>query len=266
MNEPLLPPDEATLHAFVDGHLPPERVGAVLDHLRAQPDDAVRVAQWQAQRLALRQWHRSVDLGPLPRAVTQPVRRHLRRHAWRRMGAQALAAAVLLAVGMAAGWLGRGRGDAAQVIASPFLRDALAAHAVYVPEQRHPVEVAADQEAHLVTWLSRRLGSPLKAPQLQAQGFHLLGGRLLPAATGTAGESGARAQFMYEDAAAHRLTLYITTVPAAQAGETAFRSVQEGRLTAFYWTEGAFGYALSSELSAGELQTLAREVHRQLLP
>jgi len=43
-------------------------------------------------------------------------------------------------------------------------RRAAIAHVVYSPEVRHPVEVGADQEAHLVTWLSKRLGAPLKVP------------------------------------------------------------------------------------------------------
>ena len=45
-------------------------------------------------------------------------------------------------------------------------RRAANAHAVYVPEVRHPVEVGADQEAHLVQWLSKRLAVPVRAPAL----------------------------------------------------------------------------------------------------
>ena len=42
-------------------------------------------------------------------------------------------------------------------------------------------------------WLSRRLGKPLKVPVLAAQGYELMGGRLLP------GDNGARAQFMFQN-------------------------------------------------------------------
>jgi anti-sigma factor RsiW len=73
------------------------------------------------------------------------------------------------------------------------LRQAGFAHAVYLPEKRHPVEVAAAEQDHMVQWLSKRLGKPLKIPQLGAQGFELVGGRLLP------GDSGARAQFMFQN-------------------------------------------------------------------
>ena len=64
---------------------------------------------------------------------------------------------------------------------------------------------AADQEAHLVAWLSKRLGTQLKIPQLSGLGFNLVGGRLLP------GDQGPVAQFMYQDAQGQRLTLYVRT-------------------------------------------------------
>lgn len=54
-------------------------------------------------------------------------------------------------------------GDGAQP--AQFACIAAVAYAVYSPEKRHPVEVGADQEQHLVNWLSKRLGAILKAPQ-----------------------------------------------------------------------------------------------------
>ena len=61
-----------------------------------------------------------------------------------------------------------------------WARRAAIAHVVYSPEVRHPVEVAANEEAHLVRWLSKRLGIQLKVPHLGALGYSLVGGRLLP--------------------------------------------------------------------------------------
>jgi anti-sigma factor RsiW len=49
------------------------------------------------------------------------------------------------------------------------------AHAAYVPEVRHPVEVAASEQQHLIAWLSKRLSRPLRAPSLDAAGYQLLG-------------------------------------------------------------------------------------------
>ena len=49
-------------------------------------------------------------------------------------------------------------------------REAALAHVAYVPEVRHPVEVTAAEEKHLVAWLSKRLDAPLRAPSLVSPG------------------------------------------------------------------------------------------------
>jgi anti-sigma factor RsiW len=245
------------LHAFVDGQLEPARLPALLAWLQAHPEAAARVAAWQAQRLALRRLHRGLDVGETPEALARTVRPR-RPAPWQR-GA---AAAALLAAGLGAGLLAArwGGSDAPAVAAGPtFARDAAIAHAVYTPETRHPVEVGAAEEAHLVQWLGRRLGTPLKAPLLHPQGFRLLGGRLLP------GPGSPRAQFMYEDAQGRRVTLYLTVFGADDTPrETAFRSVRSGEVESFYWIEGRFGYAVSGELPPADLMALAREAYRQL--
>ena len=143
--------------------------------------------------------------------------------------------------------------------AQRFAQQAAVAHAVYQPEQRHPVEVAATQQEHLVQWLSKRLGRPLTLPVLTPQGFELVGGRLLP------GESGARAQFMYQNQAGQRITLYLGALNGAgAAGETAFRLHADGPVPAFYWLDQGFGHALSGPLSREALLALATAVHQQL--
>ena len=116
--------------------------------------------------------------------------------------------------------------------------DALAAHQVFSVEVRHPVEVAAAQEANLVQWLSKRLGRPLVVPDLRSVGFQLMGGRLLPS------ESGPAAQFMYQNGT-NRLTLYERS---DIAGETGFRYSEENGVGVFsYWSDQDFGYALAAK-------------------
>lgn len=250
------PVNDEMLHAFVDGQLDAAGLPAVLAWLRAHPADAARVLQWQAQRLELRQLARELDVGATPAALS---RRLTAPRAGRRV-AQAAAVLLLVAAAVFGGrqWGQGGTGpDAAVLAATPaFVHDAVRAHAVFVPEQRHPVEVAAADEAHLVQWLSRRLGVPLKVPVLGALGYRLLGGRLLP------GDGTPRAQFMYENAAGTRVTLYVTHFGAP--APVAFRAARLGDEEAFYWTEAGFGYALSAPVDAAGLQALAREVHRQL--
>ena len=103
--------------------------------------------------------------------------------------------------------------------------DAIAGYRTFSVEARHPVKVDAGQEAHLVQWLSKRLGRQLVVPDLTAAGFRLMGGRLLPA------EDRAAAQFMYQNSNGERLTLYLR---AGVGDEIAFRYHEEGFVGAFY--------------------------------
>jgi len=157
-----------------------------------------------------------------------------------------------------AGWSGRGMAAGPM----PIARQAMIAHAAYLPEIRHPVEVDGSEEQHLVAWLSKRLGTPVRAPALQAMGYRLLGGRLLP----PAGEAGAApvALFIYEDARGRRLSLLVRR--EAAGGSTAFRFAQQGATNAFYWIDGPLGYALAGEVSKEELSSIALVVYRQLNP
>jgi anti-sigma factor RsiW len=140
-----------------------------------------------------------------------------------------------------------------------WAKRAVVAHVVYSPEVRHPVEVGADQEAHLVAWLSKRLNTTLRIPQLGGIGYSLVGGRLLP------GEQGPAAQFMYQDGQGLRLTLYVRT-DRERTRETAFRFSQDGNVRTFYWIDHGLGLALSGEIDKDELLRVATAVYQQLNP
>ena len=257
-------PDASRLHALVDGRLPPEQAAllrASLDAATGEDADA-----WARQRALLRTLHGDWLQRPLPEALHQAAERLQNQHAQRRRWAtwSGVAAGWVLAFGL--GWAlhGASGGGATQAMAAPrlFAQQATVAHAVYQPEQRHPVEVAAQQQAHLVQWLSKRLGVALKPPVLEAQGFHLMGGRLLPGETGQA-----RAQFMYEDQAGQRVTLYVSVLKpgtAATSAPASFQWSSDGASHGFYWIDGRQGYALSASLPRERLQTLANAIYQQL--
>ena len=171
---------------------------------------------------------------------------------------------LLTLAGAAGGWLAHdltGGGRARTLASAPVMlaRQAAVAHTVFSADLRRPVEVGADQEQALVTWLSRRLGVNVRAPKLAPLGYDLIGGRLLP------GQSGPVAQFMYQDAAGQRLTLYVSH-DQVQNSETGFRFAQEGKVNVFYWIDGQFGYALSGGVARAELSRIASSVYEQLVP
>jgi anti-sigma factor RsiW len=139
-------------------------------------------------------------------------------------------------------------------------RRAAIAHATYSPEVRHPVEVGAADEAHLVAWLSKRLGVQVRAPKLDDVGMSLVGGRLLP------GETGPVAQFMYQSPNGRRLTLYVRQEHSTNS-ETAFRYAREHDVGVFYWIDRDRGYAIASgDLNRDELLKVADLVYKQLEP
>jgi anti-sigma factor RsiW len=271
--------DLRALSAFVDGELSGARRAEIEAQLERHPQAAARVAAWRAQKAALR-----ALCGAPPRSGSgafdahgEPHERHDRdehtvgddepafivvrrtRPWWQRAGLAACwlaaGAGLALALGPLAPRLtgGAWRGLGGQP--PSFAQRADIAYAVYTPERRHPVEVAASEEEHLINWLSKRLNRPLSVPSLQEYGYSLVGGRLLP------GEAGPAAQFMYENGSGARLTLYVT---GTARDETAFRLFRDGNRRTFYWINDGMGYALSGQIAEGKLRSIAIDVCSEL--
>ena len=212
---------------------------------------------------ALHQIYDPVLLEPVPVNLLR-----VRRPRWRGVALAAAWVFLGLSVGVLAGWQLHAMRPAAapQAEVPGFVRRAAVAHATYSPEVRHPVEVGADQEQHLVAWLSKRLGAQVRTPKLDTIGFNLVGGRLLPGDSGPAGSPAPVAQFMYQTAQGRRITLYVRT-EATENRETAFRFSAEGNVRVLYWIDRKLGYALSSgDLSREDLLTVADAVYKQFNP
>lgn len=96
-----------------------------------------------------------------------------------------------------------------------FANDALVSHVVFSPESKHMVEVPADEEAHLVTWLSRRLDAQLRVPDLTSLGYRLIGGRQTVVADAPT------AMLMYEGPGGARISVQLRRMPNNR--DTGFR-------------------------------------------
>lgn len=241
------------LHAYVDDALPPSERAAVEAWLAEHPEEALMVRSYADQRGRLRQHFDYVLSEPVP------ARMYLRRPKWIDFARAALVFAVGIGVGLALPLLRHEPPAPAAVAQSGLAWRAARAHATYVAEVRHAVEVDATQQEHLVRWLSRRLGTDLKVPVLTGEGFELLGGRLLP------GPEGPVAHFMFQDGSGKRLTLYVNARSKSE-GPTAFRYAREGNVSVFYWIDGQWGYALSGDIDKAALSRVANTVYRQLNP
>jgi len=254
MSEPI---SEAELQAYADGRLPEERHKAVEAWLATRPEESERIAAYRRLAGEVRSAYETMLAEPVPPRLAQAA---APRPQWRRIAAVAGWIALGIAIGAPAGWQARPERTVTQLVpdTSLFARRAAVAHATYSPEVRHPVEVGADDEQHLVNWLSKRLGVKVRAPKLDEAGMSLVGGRLLP------GENGPVAQFMYQSQNGRRLTLYVRT-EASRNRETAFRYARENNVGVFYWIDREVGYALASaDLSKEELLRLANLVYKQL--
>lgn len=242
--------DEAKLLAWHHGELGAEEAAAVKAALAKDPAAQALLASWRAQDVALSALYAPVAEEPVPPHLTEALTP-------RRIRLTPVAAMLgMLAVGLAGGWFAA-RLTAPGLPGRSLAAEAIAAHETYVVEVVHPVEVAAAEEAHLTGWISKRLGHRIAPPNFSAEGFHLIGGRVLP------GESAAAAMLMYEDDFGRRLTLYVTPTP--DKAETAFRFTGDGAVQSFWWTDKGFYSAVVGEVPRALLRKIALAAYDQLI-
>lgn len=244
------------LSAYADGQLAPARAAAVEVELARDPGLAASVAEIRRTSAALTQALDPWLAEPLPprllAAATPPARAG--RLAWMRPAAALVATLVL---GVAGGWFAREALLERDGTPTTFVRQVALTHALYAADARRPVEVWAAEEQSLVRWLTRRLGFPVHAPNLNEAGFALVGGRLV------AGNAMPTALFMYENGARERLTLQVRKL-APGATETAFRYAVQDGVGVFYWVDENCGYAISGKLDRAQLLPIARMVYGQI--
>ncbi len=253
--------NERDLNLALDGEMADDERRDFERWLEGDAETAARGRRYAADRDLLRAALDPVLDEPLPgrlvKLVSGGAASPPRSAQWSR---RAAAAVLLVALGAAAGFAVRALlpGGASTTAAEAQLpEEALAAHRIYAAEKLHVVEVGADQEDHLVKWLSNRLGTRLVAPDLSASGFSLVGGRLLPAADGVA------AQFMYQDPTGNRVSLYVTT--DTNDPQTGFRLFEHAGARAFYWVDEGYGCAVAGAVPEPTLLAIADAAYKQLL-
>jgi anti-sigma factor RsiW len=250
MTDPKIPVTEDELHAYVDNELPAERRGDVEAWLAAHPDDAERVRSWRSMAERLHARYDTVANEPVPKRLElERLAQQPRKWVYGTIAA----ALVAFVAGGGTGWLAHG------VAASPsafqnFTVDALDAHRLYVVEVRHPVEVPGNERTHLQQWLTKRCGWNVRAPELDATGLKLVGGRLLPGPTGPA------SFLMYESASGERFTVY-SAKAATEA--TQMRYIRQDNDGALFWADRGVGYVVSGGSDRERLMQVARLVYDQ---
>ena len=82
-------------------------------------------------------------------------------------------------------------------------QQAVANHVVYTADLRRPTELGAQQRDDLARWVSNRLNHQVAPPDLSADGYSYMGGRLAATPDGPAG------MFMYDGPKGVRLTVFV---------------------------------------------------------
>jgi anti-sigma factor RsiW len=262
-----LPITDTDVSAYVDGQLPAARLSSFEEALATDVALAARVTQlrqhnamlhdafdpWLAEPLPERLIAAaSAPEGPAASATASKLSSRVPR--WM---LPAAAAAATLVVGIGIGWFGRDALLQRDGTPTTFARQAALTHALYATDVNRPVEIWAAEERRLVNWLSKRLGFAVRAPDLNALGFALVGGRLV------AGNEMPAALFVYENADRQRMTLQVRR-QTHTGGETAFRYTVEDGVGVYYWIEDRCSYALSGNLDRAQLLAIGRVVYGQL--
>ena len=243
--------DDDRLLAWHHGDLAPDAARALEAALVDDPAARAQIEAWRAQDAALDALFAPVAEEPVPPRLARVVQLS---GAGRLV--QAAAMIGVLAVGLAGGWF------AARLAPGPapapdLAAYAIAAHETYVVEVVHPVEVEASDTDHLVGWLSKRLGHHIAPPDLAAQGFRLMGGRILP------GDDVPAALLMYENDLGRRISLYV--LPTPDSDETAFRFAEDGAVQSFWWVDEGLSCAIVGDVPRETLHAIALAAYHQLI-
>jgi len=177
------------LSAYLDGELEADDARAIEALLQSDPAAQAELdALMAADAMAQDQFAALLD-DPVPLALAQkirssPVGMPAARPAPRRFGGAIAAGLALFIFGGAGGYLLKDQiaPSGTEVARAGWLSDIADYHAIYATQQRHLVEVAADEADHIEKWLGATVGVAFSIPDLSQFGLTFEGGRLLVAA------------------------------------------------------------------------------------
>jgi anti-sigma factor RsiW len=243
-------PSRDDLHAYADGLLPDDLVADLEVYLADNPEARQTVEDYRLINSALKQTYDPAFEEPIPLAQIALARGSRTQFL---VPMAAAVAGLILGAGITVGVLGmQTGGDSRERLAF----GSTAAYDVFAPEKLHPVEVQADQSAHLSTWLTNRLGMPITIPSLKDLGFEFVGGRLI-----VAGDSPA-ALLMYENAQGRRVVLYVRNDVGGK-GAPGMRYERRADTGVVTWSDGNAGFGLAGAFTEKELMPAAQLVRAQ---
>jgi anti-sigma factor RsiW len=253
------PIDEDDLHAYVDGRLDTARREMVSRHLAANPAQHQRVADWAAHAEELRRALRPDDANEQSLMLARLAGLRTARPAtplWRQPWAVAASIVLAMMVGGVGGWAIRGSQSPTEIARLGV--EAASAYRIFANDPSRSVEISSDNQAELVAWMTQKLGRRILLPDLAAQGYHLVGGRVLAAMYGPA------AMLVYRDAADNRITIYVQ--PMRIGEPAAMRPFEAQAVDGYAWIAHQVGYTVMSDGHLAQLRSVAAQVQADAHP
>lgn len=246
---------EEKLSAYLDGELSGEAAREIEAALASDPDLQAEMDMLVAAETGLRDAFAKELAKPVPSQLIEAIEsvgpaiqpaNIVTEPSFFGQLTKVAAALVLLAIGGAAGFM------AAQNSAGPSPRSWLAEiseyHGVYAAQERHLVEVSANETAHLQTWLTNSIGVDVVAPDLSDLGLNFEGGRLVVAAGKPVG------QLMYRDQDGAVIALCMIATNAPREG---FLDVSLNGFDMVSWGQGDTNYVLIGDGGRPNLRQIA---------
>ncbi|MBC7282376.1 anti-sigma factor [Hoeflea sp.] len=177
------------LSAYLDGELEAADALAIEALLEADPAAQAELEALMAADAMAQDQFATLLNDPVPLALAQkikssPMGTPAARPASRMMGGALAAGLALFILGGAGGYLLNDQlaPNGSEVARAGWLSDIADYHAIYADQQRHLVEVAAEEADHIEKWLGATVGVAFSIPDLSQFGLTFEGGRLLVAA------------------------------------------------------------------------------------
>jgi anti-sigma factor RsiW len=187
------------LSAYLDGALSPAEAAGIEARLMSDPDLRAEFEALEAANRAAEEEFAAMLAIPVPLAMARAIETAPARAAPAPLPPRRAPAWLSLAAGLGLLAVGSGGGymlGQRQAVPAPadWVADVAAYHAIYARQERHLVEVAANEADHIRTWFASQTGIDAPIPDFSAQGLEFQGARLLVAAGQPV------AQLMYRDA------------------------------------------------------------------
>lgn len=250
---------EQDLHLALDGEMLADDRANFEAWLDGNPEMKAKSARFFDDIARLRAAFAGILNEPIPDRLTRLVTGGATRPTpWALRWRAAAAAVAIFIAGVGGGHFVAP--DSSQIEArgdDDVAESAIAAHVTYAADQAHAVEVGASDKPYLENWLSRRIGLKLVAPDLRAEGFELLGGRVLPAGQGTA------ALLVYRDQTGAQVSVYVKA--EGEAMKTGTYTSVAGGPTAIYWLDRGYSCVIVGSLPPDQMDRVARSAWQQLV-